>query len=224
VSSGGARAGEGAPGSRATGATAAVSFGSEEAGTGRGAEAGGETDSATGGSRAGAVAAGAGASGATAAALGLDLHHGWTNDVGRAHDWRGRQAQHKVAPKAQHLRPPIAIHRYRHDALEYAYLQTAQDRRAKEAPGLKRQKARIAAWSNNAVGNEARRRMTRTLLLSCGIGRFSERLRPLDQRACQIERRLRLGCRMAFGVHERGYERDLNLDLLATQSWRGGQG
>ena len=72
MSSGGARAGEGAPGSRATGATAAVSFGSEEAGTGRGAEAGGETDSATGGSRAGAVAAGAGASGATAAALGLE--------------------------------------------------------------------------------------------------------------------------------------------------------
>jgi hypothetical protein len=32
VSTGGARAGEGAPGSRATGATAAVSFGSEEAG------------------------------------------------------------------------------------------------------------------------------------------------------------------------------------------------
>ena len=34
VSSGGARADEGAPGSRATGATAAVSFSSEEAGTG----------------------------------------------------------------------------------------------------------------------------------------------------------------------------------------------
>ena len=34
MSSGGARAGEGAPGSRATGATAAVSFSSEEAGTG----------------------------------------------------------------------------------------------------------------------------------------------------------------------------------------------
>jgi len=48
VSSGGARAGEGAPGSRATGATAAVSFGSEEAGTGSGAEAGGGTDAATG--------------------------------------------------------------------------------------------------------------------------------------------------------------------------------
>ena len=80
MSSGGARAGEGAPGSRATGATAAVSFGSEEAGTGSGAEAGGGTDAATGGSRAdttggsraGAVAAGAGASGATAAALGLE--------------------------------------------------------------------------------------------------------------------------------------------------------
>ena len=41
------------------------------------------------------------------------------------------------------------------------------------------------------------------------IGRFSKRFRPLDQRACQIERRLRLGRRMAFGVHERGYERDL---------------
>jgi hypothetical protein len=39
------------PGSRAPGATAAVSFGSEEAGTGSRAEAGGGTDGATGGSR-----------------------------------------------------------------------------------------------------------------------------------------------------------------------------
>jgi len=48
VSSGGARAGEGAPGSRATGATAVVSVGSEEAGTGTGDEAGGEPTQSSG--------------------------------------------------------------------------------------------------------------------------------------------------------------------------------
>ena len=60
MSSGGTRAGEGAPGSRATGATAVVSFGSEEAGTGTGAEAGGGTDAGEG-------APGSRATGATAA-------------------------------------------------------------------------------------------------------------------------------------------------------------
>ena len=69
MSSGGTRAGEGAPGSRATGATAAVSFGSEEAGTGTGAEAGGGTDAtvSSGGTRAGEGAPGSRATGATAA-------------------------------------------------------------------------------------------------------------------------------------------------------------
>jgi hypothetical protein len=68
VSSGGARAGEGAPGSRATGATAVVSVGSEEAGTGTGDEAGGGTDAvvSTGGARAGEGALGSRAIGATA--------------------------------------------------------------------------------------------------------------------------------------------------------------
>jgi hypothetical protein len=69
VSSGGARAGEGAPGSRATGATAAVSFASEEAGTGSGAEASGGTDAtvSSGGARADEGAPGSRATGATAA-------------------------------------------------------------------------------------------------------------------------------------------------------------
>ena len=74
VSSGGARAGEGAPGSRATGATAAVSFGSEEAGTGTGAEAGGGTDAANlaiKSWRRGWIKSGRIAAGATAPALGL---------------------------------------------------------------------------------------------------------------------------------------------------------
>jgi hypothetical protein len=57
-----ARAGEGAPGSRATGATAAVS---EGAGTGTGTEAGGRTDAAVGG---GGARAGDGAPGSRATA------------------------------------------------------------------------------------------------------------------------------------------------------------
>jgi hypothetical protein len=70
VSGGGARAAEGAPSSRATGAIAAVSFGSEEAGTV--AEAVGGTDAAVsgGGARAGEGAADAGARGTTAATRG----------------------------------------------------------------------------------------------------------------------------------------------------------
>jgi hypothetical protein len=61
VNTSGARAGEGARGSRATDGTAAVSLGSKEADTGAGAEAGGGTDAAvsTGGARAGVGAAGA---------------------------------------------------------------------------------------------------------------------------------------------------------------------
>ena len=45
-----------------------------------------------------------------------------------------------------------------------------------------------------------------------------------DQQTRLLHSRLGFRRRIPFDVHERGYERDLKLDLLATQRRRGGQG
>ena len=56
------------------------------------------------------------------------------------------------------------------------------------------------------------------------FGRLTERFSLFDQQTCPLHSRLGFRRRIAFDMHERGYERDLKLDLLATQRRRGGQG
>ena len=56
------------------------------------------------------------------------------------------------------------------------------------------------------------------------FGRLSERFSLFDQQTCPLRSRLGFRRGIAFDMHEWGYERDLKLDLLATQRGRGGQG
>jgi hypothetical protein len=56
------------------------------------------------------------------------------------------------------------------------------------------------------------------------FGRLSERFSLLDQQTCPLRSRLGFRCRKPFYMHERGYERDLKLDLFATHRGRGRQG
>ena len=56
------------------------------------------------------------------------------------------------------------------------------------------------------------------------FGRLSERFSLFDQQTCPLRSRLGFRRGISFDMHERGYERDLKLDLLATQRGRGGQG
>ena len=55
------------------------------------------------------------------------------------------------------------------------------------------------------------------------FGRLSERFSLFDQQTCPLHSRLGFRRGIAFDVDERGYERDLKLDLLATQRGRAGQ-
>src|ERR1035437_1925252 len=48
------------------------------------------------------------------------------------------------------------------------------------------------------------------------FGRLSRRFGSLDQQTCLLRSCLGFGGRIAFDMDERGYERDLKLDLLAT--------
>jgi hypothetical protein len=54
--------------------------------------------------------------------------------------------------------------------------------------------------------------------------RLSERFSLFDQQTCLLLSRFGFRRRMPFDMHEWGYERDLKLDLLATQHRSGGQG
>ena len=56
------------------------------------------------------------------------------------------------------------------------------------------------------------------------FGRLSERFGLFDQQTCPFRSRLSFRRSIPFDMHEWGYERDLKLDLLATQRGRGGQG
>ena len=56
------------------------------------------------------------------------------------------------------------------------------------------------------------------------FGRLSERFSLFDQQTCPLRSRLGFRRSIPFDMHEWGYERDLKLDLLATQRGRGGQG
>ena len=56
------------------------------------------------------------------------------------------------------------------------------------------------------------------------FGRLSQRFSLLDQQTCLLRSRLGFGGGIAFDMDEWGYERDLKLDLLATQRRRAGQG
>ena len=56
------------------------------------------------------------------------------------------------------------------------------------------------------------------------FGRLSERFSLFDQQTCPLRSRLSFRRGIAFDMDERGYERDLKLDLLAAQRGRGGQG
>ena len=56
------------------------------------------------------------------------------------------------------------------------------------------------------------------------FGRLSERFSLLDQQTCPLHSRLGFRRGISFDMDEWGYERDLKLDLLATQRGRGGQG
>src|SRR5215472_4814760 len=56
------------------------------------------------------------------------------------------------------------------------------------------------------------------------FGRLSQRFSSLDQQTCLLRGRLGFGGGIAFDMDEWGYERDLKLDLLATQGGRAGQG
>jgi hypothetical protein len=56
------------------------------------------------------------------------------------------------------------------------------------------------------------------------FGRLSQRFRSLDQQTCLLRSRFGFSGGIAFDVDEWGYERDLKLDLLATQRRRAGQG
>src|ERR1700720_3018132 len=52
------------------------------------------------------------------------------------------------------------------------------------------------------------------------FGRLSQRFGLLDQQTCLLRSRLGFGGGIAFDVDEWSYERDLKLDLLATQGPR----
>ena len=56
------------------------------------------------------------------------------------------------------------------------------------------------------------------------FGRLAERFSLFDQQTCPLHSRLGFRRRIAFDMDEWSYERDLKLDLLATQRGRGGQG
>ena len=56
------------------------------------------------------------------------------------------------------------------------------------------------------------------------FGRLSERFSLFDQQTCPLRSRLGFRRSIPFDMDEWGYERDLKLDLLATQRGRGGQG
>src|ERR1700730_5869581 len=56
------------------------------------------------------------------------------------------------------------------------------------------------------------------------FGRLSQRFGLLDQQTCLLRSGLGFGGSIAFDVDEWSYERDLKLDLLATQGPRAGQG
>ena len=56
------------------------------------------------------------------------------------------------------------------------------------------------------------------------FGRLSERFSLFDQQTCPLRSRLGFRRRISFDMDEWGYQRDLKLDLLATQRGRGGQG
>ena len=55
------------------------------------------------------------------------------------------------------------------------------------------------------------------------FGWLSERFSLFDQQTCPLRSRLGFRRSIPFDMIERGYERDLKLDLLATQCRRGGQ-
>ena len=50
------------------------------------------------------------------------------------------------------------------------------------------------------------------------FGRLSERFSLFDQETCPLYGRLGFWRSIPFDMHERAYERDLKLDLLATQA------
>ena len=54
------------------------------------------------------------------------------------------------------------------------------------------------------------------------FGRLAERFSLFDQQACPLRSRLGFRRRITFDMDERGYERDLKLDLLrdAAREWR----
>ena len=56
------------------------------------------------------------------------------------------------------------------------------------------------------------------------FGRLSERFGLFDQQTCPLRSRLGFRCGKPFDMEEWGYERDLKLDLLATQRGSGRQG
>ena len=56
------------------------------------------------------------------------------------------------------------------------------------------------------------------------FGRFSERFSLFDQQTCPLYSRFGFRRSISFDMDERGDERDLKLDLLATQRGRAGQG
>ena len=56
------------------------------------------------------------------------------------------------------------------------------------------------------------------------FGRLSERFSLFDQQTCPLRSRLGFRRSIPFDMDEWGYERDLKLDLFATQRGRGGQG
>ena len=57
-----------------------------------------------------------------------------------------------------------------------------------------------------------------------GLRRFAERFGLFDQQTGPLCGRLGFRRGIAFDMEERGYQRDLKLDLLATQRRRAGQG
>ena len=56
------------------------------------------------------------------------------------------------------------------------------------------------------------------------FGRLSECFSLFDQQTCPLHSRLGFQRSIPFDMHERGYECDLKLDLLAAQHWRSWQG
>ena len=56
------------------------------------------------------------------------------------------------------------------------------------------------------------------------FGRLAQRFSLLDQQTCLLRSRPGFGGGIAFDMHEWGDQRDLKLDLLATQRRRAGQG